>query len=669
MGNTIAAAGSIQTYSVSPAADATSYGWFLPTGYTGSSTTNIITVTIGTVSDFIGVAAQNSCGWSLQASILPITVSGCAVPNQPGAIAGNTTVNSGSIETYSTSPVVGATSYIWTLPSGYTGSSTSNSISVTIGTTNGVISVVSQNSCGLSPANSLQLSVPGSTATTQVSLCQPYLFKSIESQIFCNINGIMLIGVQYDGLWRSDGTPAGTVKINAAPQYITGPFAVLGNTAYFKSAMQIWKSDGTESGTVMVMDIPNASLLGPLVPAGNFVFFRVQFNGSIANKLWKTDGTTAGTSLVKDIDPTNSSSWDPRYLFAYNNNVYFKAGNSTYGMELWKSDGTNVGTVVVKDAVPGSGDGSYASGYAFAIYNNELYSHGGNSSGAISYGLWKTDGTAPGTMLVKATSFMRDLTEINGLLYFYAFDQSGLYGEELWRSDGTPAGTYMVKDIKLGSGSGVSSGSKLENINGKIVFGASDGTTGIELWASDGTAGGTQLLKDIFPGTSGSLGNYFMASDAINGYIYFGADNGTVGRELWATDGTSSGTFLVSDIWQGINGSSPWGFHIFNGNLYYTVYGNFDNSLWSCGNFVGIQKIQDNQTVSIYPNPSSGIFKIKSDELLKDTSVKIYNTQGQTIFESKRFISEIDLSNQPKGIYFIQIKSEYKIVTKKIILQ
>jgi ELWxxDGT repeat protein len=600
----------------------------------------------------------------------------CSPPNQPSAITGNANVSSNSQETYSVSSVAGATSYAWSLPYGYIGSSTSNSISVTIGSSNGNISVVAQNSCGVSSASSMQLTVPVSTVVAQVTLCQLYKFKPKDLSQFCNINGMMLAISPNDGLWKSDGTPSGTIKINASPQYITGPLVTLGNIAYFKSGMQIWKTDGTESGTVMVIDIPNTSGLGTLVPAGNLVFFLVRVGNTAINKLWKTDGTAAGTSIVMDIDPTNSISWDPRFLFAYNNALYFKAGNSAYGMELWKTDGTVAGTVVVKDVNPGSGAGTSSLGSYFAIYNNELYYYGGyTTSGAFSYGLWKTNGTDPGTMLVKTTSFIDNITVINGLLYFFAFDGSGtggssVYGEELWKSDGTTAGTYMIKDIKTGSGSGVSSGSQLATINGKIVFGASDGTTGIELWASDGTAGGTQLLKDINSGTSGSLGNYFTASDVINGYIYFGADNGVLGRELWVTDGTSTGTFLVSDIWSGNDASSPWSFHVFNGNLYFNAeQSSFNGELWSCGNFVGIPTLQDDQTISIYPNPGTGIYNIKSEKEFADYSMKIYNPQGQLIYESYQQVEEIDLSNQPKGVYFLQIKSQEGIINKKLILQ
>ena len=73
---------------------------------------------------------------------------------------------------------------------------------------------------------------------------------------------------------------------------------------------------------------------------------------------------------------------------------------------------------------------------------------------------------------------------------------------ELWKSDGTAAGTVLVKDI-LGGSSG-SFPSYLTNVNGTLFFGANDGSHGNELWKSDGTAAGTVMVKDIRAGGSAS---------------------------------------------------------------------------------------------------------------------------------------------------------------------
>jgi gliding motility-associated-like protein len=73
----------------------------------------------------------------------------CNAPSQPGPINGNATVCPGSINVYSVAPVAGVTSYSWNLPSGWNGTSISNTIGISTGTNGGIISVTSVNVCGL----------------------------------------------------------------------------------------------------------------------------------------------------------------------------------------------------------------------------------------------------------------------------------------------------------------------------------------------------------------------------------------------------------------------------------------------------------------------------------------------------------------------------------------
>jgi hypothetical protein len=83
----------------------------------------------------------------------------CALPAQPGTISGNTTPCQGSANTYSVTPVAGATSYTWTLPAGWSGTSTSNAIVATTGTSGGVIRVIANNDCGSGIEKTLLVSV------------------------------------------------------------------------------------------------------------------------------------------------------------------------------------------------------------------------------------------------------------------------------------------------------------------------------------------------------------------------------------------------------------------------------------------------------------------------------------------------------------------------------
>ena len=145
-----------QTYSVTAVAGATGYTWTLPSGWTGTSTTNSITATVGTTSGNISVTAANTCGSGTSRTLAVTTLS---TPAQPGTITGNAAVCAGTAQTYSVAAIQGATSYTWTLPSGWTGSSTTNSISTTSGSAAGTISVKANNSCGSGTAKTLALSI------------------------------------------------------------------------------------------------------------------------------------------------------------------------------------------------------------------------------------------------------------------------------------------------------------------------------------------------------------------------------------------------------------------------------------------------------------------------------------------------------------------------------
>jgi len=120
------------------------------------------------------------------------------------------------------------------------------------------------------------------------------------------------------------------------------------------------------------------------------------------------------------------------------------------------------------------------------------------------------------------------LTNVNGTLFFIAFD--GVTGRELWRSDGTAGGTVLVRDINTGASD--SSPSNLTDVNGTLFFTADNMVNGQELWKSDGTAAGTVLVKDIVAG-SGSSSPSSLTN--VNGTLFFTADNGVNGMELWAS--------------------------------------------------------------------------------------------------------------------------------------
>src|SRR5262249_4710026 len=148
---------------------------------------------------------------------------------------------------------------------------------------------------------------------------------------------------------------------------------------------------------------------------------------------------------------------------------------------------------------------------------------------------------------------------MNGALFFRAND--GIHGRELWTSDGTEEGTRLVKDINPSpagsSPDGVGDyGHELVNGNGTLYFSADDGADGFELWKREVAAAVTQLLKDINPGAASSNPHYltYVSSNARS-RLFFAATEPDHGTELWWSDGTEQGTALYQDILPGPDGS------------------------------------------------------------------------------------------------------------------
>ena len=114
-----------------------------------------------TVSDASGCLSSSSS--NIVISIQP------AVPDQPGSISGSNNPCQGVSQNYRVIAVSGATSYIWTIPSGWSGSSTSETIAVTPGSTGGTISVAANNACGTGSTrtlNAVMASKPTVTTAT-----------------------------------------------------------------------------------------------------------------------------------------------------------------------------------------------------------------------------------------------------------------------------------------------------------------------------------------------------------------------------------------------------------------------------------------------------------------------------------------------------------------------
>ena len=180
-------------------------------------------------------------------------------------------------------------------------------------------------------------------------------------------------------------------------------------------------------------------------------------------------------------------------------------------LEIWRSDATAAGTQLVS-SLPS------ASRYPqFQSLGNEVFF-------TVDGQLYKTDGTAMGTMMVYdirpgASDSIVHLAAMGGRLWFSAYDD--VHGREMWSSDGTAIGTQMLDDYVPGIGSGVVDSSFVVGTQDRIYFYATDGglAHGSELRHTDGTLQGT-ALEDFTPGPAGT---YFAPVVAARNQIFFNA--------------------------------------------------------------------------------------------------------------------------------------------------
>jgi len=401
-------------------------------------------------------------------------------------------------------------------------------------------------------------------------------FRSYEDVTFYTVGGKLLFAGFDEAhgreLWGSDGTEAGTtlvkdIKTQSEDIQLYSNPVPLGNHTYFSTEEGLWQTDGTAENTVLIKELVFAFGLNVFQDK---LFFTAESEENNRRIIWTSDGTEEGTAPLFEVTPESGKFFQFQQSLPQINGELFFSGRDSLGSELWKTDGTEAGTVRVKDINEGTDDSFFSFNDDYIIVNDILYFVA--SDNLLGNELWKTDGTEAGTVPVSdinpfSSSSPRGFTEVDGTIFFSADDGTG--GRELWKSDGTTEGTVLVKDIFPGDedDDGLNTSASFINFQGTLYFAANDGENGRELWKSDGTEAGTVMVKDIFPPDgnftkSSNPNNFFVHDNAL----YFAAGDES-GRKIWKSDGTADGTQPYTSLEASFNTR----FFEANGNLFFNA--------------------------------------------------------------------------------------------------
>jgi ELWxxDGT repeat protein len=357
--------------------------------------------------------------------------------------------------------------------------------------------------------------------TVMIGDLTPGAGSSFVSPFFELGNGAAFVAA--GSIWHSDGTSTGTIAL--APS--SARLAKLGSRVFFFGGGAIWSTDGTVANTQSEFSftLPPFSNLNTFDAFGSHLVLGVQGIGASAT--WLSDGTAAGTELLTTTGIGNYRVYDGTHL-------YFGSE------ELWRTDGTVAGTTLVADVWPGATPSLPRDLFALAT-GDIVFS----ADSQVGRELWQSNGTRAGTTMVAniadetgATNNgdVRNCVDAAGYTFFTAQDGANTV---LWRTDGTAQGTMPVVPAGPMQPTSVQ---RLRSAGTKVFFIGRTPATGNEVWVTDGTAAGTHVI-DTYLGAEDSNPSFMtVAAD----WLYFLSYNPAGSRSLWRTDGTPSGTFAIS---------------------------------------------------------------------------------------------------------------------------
>lgn len=395
---------------------------------------------------------------------------------------------------------------------------------------------------------------------------------------FTNFNGKLAYATYY-GIGITDGTTIGSTSLDVVG---AAELTTFDNKLYFQAGdiffdgIELWTSDGTQAGTLMVKDINPAFNegygYGSYPSDFQIVRGRLYFSSSLG--IWESDGTTSGTQSVEAHPGPDIASTVSGALF------YTRRSSQANQMQMLKLI-PGLESRLIQRTGPGNGD---ANPTKPVLLRNAIYF--GGSDGKTGNELYRIGSSGVPQLVADLIpgsigSNVADLTVANGRLYFTASTLT--QGRGLWTSDGTQQGTQFLSSVTL---DGREPNNGMIPFGNRVMFKGYSAATGYELWSTDGTAAGTLLVKDIFPGSAyDPYSNSFIINsshpnqfNSFGNLLYFVASGNSNNREIWRSDGTTQGTYMILDLYPGSDpyypyanySSSPVGLQVHAGSMYFS---------------------------------------------------------------------------------------------------
>ncbi len=287
--------------------------------------------------------------------------------------------------------------------------------------------------------------------------------------------------------------------------------------------------------------------------------------------------------------------------------------------------------------------------------------------------LWVSDGSAAGTVGVKTmdtnvipTLYSQGIVvDFNGKFVFRGKSSNSATGIELWKSDGTANGTDLIRDIVAGNGS--SSPRNLTILDGKLFFTATNAAGNDRIWETNLTTAGTKMVLPDFTNAETHGAGLTIYQDSLA----FGAFKDSLGSELMFCKGTDASLKIVSNESQPDDKDFAPSNLVAAGHLLFFVAGKagFGRELWvynsSFKPIIPTQNIENQPVLKISPNPGSSFFQI---DLPSETTgfLRVFSADGRLFLEKETAgTTVLETENWPTGRYFLQFLNE-KIVANGV---